>query len=149
MTRAALLLNLAVLAGLVGCDDPVTPAPGASPEVVEAVTAPDPEPLPGEDTGDFAFRAEAIAQSSAARRAPSFDEPTSSMDPNSEMQLIERLKDEIADRTFILVSHRMNLLKLVDRVIVLDNGQMTHDGPRDRVLEAISKPQPPAGQPAR
>ena len=44
MTRAALLLNLAVLAGLVGCDDPVTPAPGASPEVVEAVTAPDPEP---------------------------------------------------------------------------------------------------------
>lgn len=78
-----------------------------------------------------------------------FDEPTSSMDPNSEMQLIERLKDEIADRTFILVSHRMNLLKLVDRVIVLDNGQMTHDGPRDRVLEAISKPQPPAGQPAR
>tara|TARA_B100001750_G_scaffold226887_1_gene220044 strand:+ start:372 stop:1046 length:675 start_codon:yes stop_codon:yes gene_type:complete len=44
VTRAALLLNLAVLAGLVGCDDPVTPAPGASPEVVEAVTAPDPEP---------------------------------------------------------------------------------------------------------
>ncbi len=64
---------------------PQTP-PGRTP-----LTAPDPEPLPGEDTGDFAFRAEAIAQSSAARRAPSFDEPTSSY---SEADIARALADE-------------------------------------------------------
>lgn len=70
-----------------------------------------------------------------------FDEPTSSMDANSEQQLIERLKVESAGRTVVVVSHRINLLQLVDRIVVVDNGRITQDGPRDAVLQAISRPQ--------
>jgi ATP-binding cassette, subfamily C, bacterial LapB len=69
-----------------------------------------------------------------------FDEPTSAMDAMSEAQLIERLRAEIADRTLILVSHRIQLLQLVDRLIVVDNGRIIQDGPRDQVLQAMSGP---------
>lgn len=69
-----------------------------------------------------------------------FDEPTSSMDAGSEQQLIERLKTEVQGKTVVLVSHRVNLLQLVDRLIVLDAGRITQDGPRDEVLKALSQP---------
>ena len=69
-----------------------------------------------------------------------FDEPTSAMDANSEQQLIERLKSETADRTVVIVSHRINLLQLVDRIVVVEAGRITHDGPRDEVLKAMSRP---------
>lgn len=69
-----------------------------------------------------------------------FDEPTSSMDANTEQQLIERLKAEVADRTLIIISHRINLLQLVDRIVVVESGRITHDGPRDEVLKAMAQP---------
>jgi len=64
------------------------------------------------------------------------DEPTSAMDINAERQLIERLKPVIGTSTLVVITHKATLLELVDRVIVLDQGKVVADGPRDKVLGA-------------
>ncbi len=64
------------------------------------------------------------------------DEPTSAMDNQTEMGLIQRLQAEIADRTVIIITHRPQLLALVQRVIVFEGGKIAADGPRDQVLRA-------------
>lgn len=66
------------------------------------------------------------------------DEPTSAMDTNSENALLSRLEAELKDRTVLLVTHRASLLKLVDRVIILDRGKIVAQGPRDDVLRAAA-----------
>jgi ATP-binding cassette, subfamily C, bacterial LapB len=63
-----------------------------------------------------------------------FDEPTSSMDLNSEKRFIGRLKARLEGKTLLLVTHRTTLFSLVDRIIVLGNGKVVADGPRDEVL---------------
>ncbi len=67
------------------------------------------------------------------------DEPTSSMDLNSERRLINRMKDYIEDKTVLLVTHRTSLFSLVDRIIVLGNGEIAADGPRDEILKLGQK----------
>jgi ATP-binding cassette subfamily C protein LapB len=63
------------------------------------------------------------------------DEPTSAMDINAERQLIERLRKELKDTTLILITHKVTLLELVDRVIVIDQGRVVADGPKEKVLQ--------------
>lgn len=65
------------------------------------------------------------------------DEPTSAMDFTSEAQLTQRLARFAEGRTVVLVTHRTSLLSMIDRVIVLDNGRVVADGPRDRIMEAL------------
>lgn len=67
------------------------------------------------------------------------DEPTSMMDVASELQLIERLRWEIKDRTLLAVTHRGSMMKLVDRAIVLDRGKVVADGAKDRVLASLQR----------
>ncbi len=62
------------------------------------------------------------------------DEPTSSMDNASESLFCRRLQAEIKDKTLILITHRHSMLALVDRLIVLDNGRIVANGPKDKVL---------------
>lgn len=62
------------------------------------------------------------------------DEPTSAMDVQSEAALIARLKAELDGRTLIVITHRISLLDLVDRVIVIDGGQVVADGPKGQFL---------------
>lgn len=62
------------------------------------------------------------------------DEPTSMMDPATEQQLINNLKSELTGTTLLLVTHRMSMLPLVDRLTVVDQGSILLDGPRDEVL---------------
>jgi ATP-binding cassette subfamily C protein LapB len=69
-----------------------------------------------------------------------FDEPSSAMDTQTESGLIERLSREIQGRTFILVTHRPSLLQLVQRVMVLDRGRIMADGPRDQVMQQLTRP---------
>jgi ATP-binding cassette subfamily C protein LapB len=63
------------------------------------------------------------------------DEPTSAMDLNSERRFIGRLKTVIEDKTLVLITHRTSLLSLVDRIIILGNGKVVADGPREEVLK--------------
>ena len=65
-----------------------------------------------------------------------FDEPSSAMDSNSERQLLERLKPYLENKTLVLVTHRGTLLDLVDRVIVIDQGKVIADGPKDTIFRA-------------
>jgi ATP-binding cassette subfamily C protein LapB len=65
------------------------------------------------------------------------DEPTSAMDFSSEQQFKERLKVAAAHKTVIIVTHRNSLLDLATRVIVVDDGKIVADGPRDQVIQAL------------
>jgi len=67
------------------------------------------------------------------------DEPTSAMDAQTEADLIDRLKDELEGRTLIAVTHRQPLLALVDRVIIVADGKIRADGPRDEVLAQLAQ----------
>ena len=69
-----------------------------------------------------------------------FDEPTSAMDQQTEAQLMQRLEAEMQGRTFVLITHRPALLRLVERILVLDRGRVVADGPRDRVLAQLQQP---------
>ncbi len=87
----------------------------------------------------------AIARALAGRPAIMvMDEPTSAMDSQTEADLIDRLNTELAGRTLIVVTHRQSLLKLVNRIVIMDQGRIIADGPRDRVLAELAKrtPQP-------
>ena len=65
------------------------------------------------------------------------DEPTNSLDSQTEMKLIKNLKEYVADKTLLVVTHKNTLLQLVDRVIVVDNGEIALDGKRDMVLKQL------------
>ncbi len=67
-----------------------------------------------------------------------FDEPTSAMDIQSENALIARLELELRGKTVVLVTHRQSMLKLVDRIIILDRGKVIAAGPRDDVLKSVA-----------
>ena len=68
------------------------------------------------------------------------DEPTGAMDMQSERALTQRLKTAFRpDQTVIITTHRSSMLRLVDRVIVIDRGQIVLDGPKDKVLAQLSK----------
>ncbi|MFZ5956318.1 type I secretion system permease/ATPase [Pseudomonas knackmussii] len=67
------------------------------------------------------------------------DEPTSAMDNSSEEVLRRRLQDCSRGKTLLLVTHRTSMLSLVDRLIVLDNGRIVADGPKDAVIDALRK----------
>ncbi|HMV16653.1 MAG TPA: type I secretion system permease/ATPase [Zoogloea sp.] len=67
------------------------------------------------------------------------DEPSSSMDHQSEEQLKQRLRAFAAGKTIVLVTHRTSLLDLVDRLIVLDQGHIVADGPKAQVVEALQQ----------
>ena len=59
------------------------------------------------------------------------DEPTSAIDVQGEQKLIGRLRDLGPDCTLLLVTHRTALLEAVDRVIVLEDGKVALDGPKE------------------
>ncbi|WP_226418910.1 type I secretion system permease/ATPase [Dechloromonas denitrificans] len=65
------------------------------------------------------------------------DEPTSAMDFSSEQQFKQRLKATAAHKTVLIVTHRNSLLDLSSRVIVVDDGRIVADGPRDQVIQAL------------
>ena len=66
------------------------------------------------------------------------DEPTSAMDFSTEAQITTKVTAFARDKTVVLVTHRTSLLALATRVIVIDGGKVVADGPRDRIMEALS-----------
>ena len=69
------------------------------------------------------------------------DEPSSSMDNRTETRLKTNLKNLLAGKTLVLITHRGSLLDLVERIIIIDNGTVVADGPRDQVLSAMKSGQ--------
>lgn len=84
---------------------------------------------------------QAVALARALIKRPNLlvlDEPTSSMDTATEKRVIDALPEFSRDKTIVLITHRTSLLQLVDRLIVLDNGYIVANGPRDAVLTQLS-----------
>jgi ATP-binding cassette subfamily C protein LapB len=68
------------------------------------------------------------------------DEPSGSMDLASERMLINQLKAAFDARTTLIVStHRHSMLELVDRLIVVEQGRIVADGPKQQVIQALQK----------
>ncbi|MBF0382366.1 MAG: type I secretion system permease/ATPase [Magnetococcales bacterium] len=65
------------------------------------------------------------------------DEPTSDMDRNTEERFKKRLGQHLRDKTLILVTHKTSMLSLVDRIIIVDEGSVIADGPKDKVLQMV------------
>jgi ATP-binding cassette subfamily C protein LapB len=72
------------------------------------------------------------------------DEPTAALDDASERKLIQSLGQWGAQRTLIIATHRMSVLSLVDRIIVVDNGAVIIDDTKDNAIARLSKPRNPA-----
>ncbi|MGH6729100.1 MAG: type I secretion system permease/ATPase, partial [Sphingomicrobium sp.] len=67
------------------------------------------------------------------------DEPTGSMDTQTELYFIEHLKAALAPgQTLCVATHRHNMLSILDRLIVIDGGKVIADGPRDDVLKHLT-----------
>lgn len=66
-----------------------------------------------------------------------FDEPTNAMDAKSEQLMIDRIRKNTLKNTTLVVTHKMSLLQLTDRLLVMDNGKVIADGPKQTVLEAL------------
>jgi ATP-binding cassette subfamily C protein LapB len=67
------------------------------------------------------------------------DEPTGAMDPQSEQLFIAKLAQAIRpDQTLVVSTHRMAMLEVVDRLIVVDQGRIIADGPKGQVLQALA-----------
>ena len=62
------------------------------------------------------------------------DEPTAALDQTLEKTLVSRLETWLEGRTAIIATHRVPILQLTDRTMILQNGRLTVDGPRDQVL---------------
>jgi ATP-binding cassette subfamily C protein LapB len=87
---------------------------------------------------------QAIAIARALVRNPSvfiFDEPTAQIDHASEARLIARLGEFLKDRTCVLITHRIPLLSLVNRLVVMDGGKILADGPKEKIIELLSSSQ--------
>ncbi|MDF2643650.1 MAG: apxIB 1, partial [Pseudomonas sp.] len=69
------------------------------------------------------------------------DEPTSHMDNATEDTLRHHLHRLVPGKTLLLITHRLSMLSLVDRLLVLDDGRLVADGPKDAVIEALRKGQ--------
>jgi len=65
------------------------------------------------------------------------DEPTNSMDNTTEANIRKNLYDYTRDKTLILVTHKAPMLDLVERLVVIDDGRIVMDGPKDKVLKAL------------
>jgi ATP-binding cassette subfamily C protein LapB len=68
-----------------------------------------------------------------------FDEVSSALDNRSEELFKQRFSRRLNDQhTLLLITHRMSMLSLVDRLLVLDNGRLIADGPKEEVMNLLA-----------
>ncbi|MDO6541055.1 heme ABC transporter permease/ATP-binding protein CydD [Photobacterium sanguinicancri] len=63
------------------------------------------------------------------------DEPTASLDANSERLVLDSLSIAVRGQTTLMVSHRLDQLSMMDRVFVMENGQLVQNGHFDMIRE--------------
>jgi ATP-binding cassette subfamily B protein len=64
------------------------------------------------------------------------DEATASVDPFTEAQIQEGLRYVMADRTSVVIAHRLWTIQNADRIIVLENGCILAEGTHDSLMAA-------------
>ena len=69
------------------------------------------------------------------------DDAAAGMDRSLELQVMRALQASVKPRhTLVLVTHKAEMLALVDRVIVIANQQIVMDGPKAKVLQQLNTP---------
>jgi ATP-binding cassette, subfamily B, bacterial len=63
------------------------------------------------------------------------DEPTSALDPHAEAEVFDRFRQLVKGRTAIVISHRLSTIKMVDRILVLSDGQLAEYGSHDELMQ--------------
>ncbi len=91
--------------------------------------------LGGVDISGGQWQRLAIARA-GYRRADvlALDEPTAALDPMAEVEIYRRFAQLAASRTTLLVSHRLGMTRLADRIIVIEHGCVVEDGTHDRLV---------------
>ncbi len=62
------------------------------------------------------------------------DEPTAALDPLAEAELYKNFAGMTAGKTTLLISHRLGITRMVDRVLVFHEGQIVEDGTHDSLM---------------
>nr|WP_229898255.1 ABC transporter ATP-binding protein [Streptomyces finlayi] len=78
-----------------------------------------------------------LACARALYRSPGvlvLDEPTSEMDPRGEHEIFRALREMAPDRITLVVTHRLDNVRMADRVIVLDRGRIREEGTFDELV---------------
>ena len=76
------------------------------------------------------------------------DEPNANLDDVGELALVRSVQGlKAAGRTVVLITHRPGILAVADRLLILRDGRVQADGPRDAVLTALRAAAAPAAQP--
>ena len=63
------------------------------------------------------------------------DEPTAALDPIAEADLYRNFAELTGDRTTILISHRLGITRIVDRILVFDDGRIVEDGSHAELMD--------------
>lgn len=63
------------------------------------------------------------------------DEPTASLDAKTEKAILEQFLSLAQDKTAVLISHRLSITPMVDRILVLENGHLIEAGTHNRLIE--------------
>lgn len=74
------------------------------------------------------------------------DEPTGSLDHSSETAIKRNLQQVAEHKTLLVNTHRSSMLELVDRILVIDNGKLVADGPKNEVIEVLRQGKIPGGE---
>ena len=85
---------------------------------------------------------QAIALARAIVHKPShyiLDEPTSAMDMNAENLFISQVRSILQESTMLIVTHRMPLINLVNRIIIMNEGQIVDDGPKEEIIQKLNQ----------
>ena len=68
------------------------------------------------------------------RRYVIFDEPASKLDPIAELEQFTKIKAQLAEKTAVLISHRMAFARMADKIIVLNKGQIIESGTHEELI---------------
>lgn len=68
-----------------------------------------------------------------------FDEPTSKLDPKSEMKVFESFNEVSKGKTAIFVSHRMSACKFADRIILFEKGKISAIGTHEEMIRGSER----------
>lgn len=63
------------------------------------------------------------------------DEATASLDPENETAVQQAINELVADKTVILIAHRLKTIRNADKIIVLDQGELAEEGTHEELLE--------------
>ncbi len=64
------------------------------------------------------------------------DEPTAALDVTAEFQMYSLIRERVADKGVLFISHRLSVCRIVDEILVFENGTIVQRGSHEKLLEA-------------